>query len=413
MIREKVSPEFRRFGPLDGVTILDSGTVTAGPWGASLAADFGAEVIKVESPVGDITRSSPPFLTDDKGHRVGTYWAQDARNKLDIALDLTKPEAKEVFADLLRVSDIWLESSIPGTYARKFGITDEWAHEINPRLVIVHVSGFGQTGDPAYVQRPSYDMIGQAFSCFCELTGFKEGEPMRAGPVINDYITAVWALWTALAGYISAQKTGKGQSIDIAQYEVMFRMLDSYAMDYLTKGVKKTRSGNAHPLNLHPFSIYPAKDGYVAIAAGGANFQRFMEVVPTMKGKPYRTVSDQVQYGQEIREGLVEWLKDLTVAEAEEILVKGGVPCAPIMSIERAVEHPQYVAREAITEWEDPVGGKVKGYGIVPKFSDTPGQIWRGAPKLGHDTDAVLKHLGYSDEQIERLIQAQVIRQSD
>lgn len=407
MIRDFISSKNDKFGPLSSITILDTGTVTAAPWAGTLAGEFGAEIIKIEPPTGDISRFNPPFLKDDAGNSTSTYWAQDARNKISMTLDFTKPESKEIFARLIKISDIWLESSIPGTYSKKFGITDEWVMEINPKIIIVHVSGFGQTGEPEYVSRASWDMIGQAFSCYCDLNGYDGQEPLRIGPVINDYITAIWALWSALAGYIHAQETGKGQVIDIAQYEVMFRMINSYVLDYLTLGATKTRCGNK--TYVHPFSIYPTKDGYIAIAAGGASFSRFMDCIPTLKDKPYKTVVDQMKYGDDIAENLKVWLKDFTTAEAEKILSDANVPCSEIMNIQKASKHPHYLAREDFLEWDDPVGGKVKGYGIVPKFSETPGKVWRGAPRLGQDTVTILKYIGYSEEQIENLLKSGIV----
>lgn len=410
MIRDKTSPDTKGFGPLDGITILDTGTVTAGPWAGSLAADFGAEVIKVESLTGDITRYAPPFLNGEDNQKIGTYWAQDGRNKLDITIDFTKPESKKVFAELIKISDIWIESSIPGTYAEKFGISDQWVFEINPKIVIVHISGYGQTGDPSYVNRPSYDMTGQAFSCYNHLNGYPDQEPLRIGPIINDFSTAVWALWSGLAAYINAQRTGKGQAVDVAQYEVMFRMIENYVLEYMTLGITKKRNGNASAYNLHPFSIYPTKDGWLAIAAGGVPFQRFMEVVPGLKGKPYKTVADQHKYGDDIKACLIDWLKDMTCEEADKILSDAKVACAPVMSIEKAAAHPHYLAREMFMSWEDPVGGKVTGYGLVPKFSETPGKVWRGAPRLGEDTEAILSYIGFGEEEINNLIQSGVVK---
>lgn len=410
MIRDYILSKKEKFGPLSSVTILDTGTVTAAPWAATLAGEFGAEIIKIEPPTGDISRFNPPFLKDSDGNTTSTYWAQDARNKIGMTMDFTDPKSKEIFAKLIKISDIWLESSIPGTYSEKFGITDEWVQEINPKIIIVHVSGFGQTGDPGYVSRASWDMIGQAFSCYCDLNGYDGQEPLRIGPVINDYITAIWALWSALAGYIHAQETGKGQVIDIAQYEVMFRMINSYVMDYLTLGATKTRCGNN--TYVHPFSIYPTKDGYIAIAAGGASFSRFMKCIPALKEKPYKTVVDQMKYGDDIAENLKVWLKDLTTEEAEKILSDANVPSSDVMNIQKASKHPHYLAREDFMEWDDPVGGKVKGYGIVPKFSETPGKVWRGAPRIGQDTGSILKYIGYSEEQVDSMIKSGIISEN-
>ena len=233
-----VLQEFPQFGPLQGVRVLDTGNVIAGPWAPSLAAEFGAETIKVEAFQGDFVRTIPPHFKNEDGTTQSTWWAQDSRNKIDLTLNLKTAEGREILARMLKESDIWIESSVPGTYPEKLNITDEWVFSINPKIVIVHVSGYGQDGDPRYSRRQSYDMTGQAFSGFCEQNGFPDGPPLRTGPAFNDYITALWVLWSALAAYIYAQKTGKGQSIDVAQYECQFRMMENTANDRYVNGTK-------------------------------------------------------------------------------------------------------------------------------------------------------------------------------
>lgn len=403
--------DFPQFGPLQGIRILDTGSVWAGPWAATLAAEFGAEVIKCEAFFGDVARTSPPFFKSEDGKTQTTAWAQDSRNKIDIALNFKDPEVKEIFARMLKESDVWIESSIPGTYPEKFGITDEWVFSINPKIIIVHESGFGQTGDPNYVRRASYDMIGQAFSGFCDLNGFPDGPPMRSGPAVNDYITALWVLWSALAGYIHAQKTGKGQVIDVAQFEVQFRMMECGMMDYLMFGKRRMRSGNYVPTGCHPFGIYQAKDGYISIAAvGGSPLAGVKKTIPEMNIDKYSSFMDQVTYGSEIKDIVEKWLSEKTVEEAEALFVSNGVPCCPIMTFERIAVNPHYEAREMLMEWDDPIGGKIKGIGLTPKFSETPGQIWRGAPTLAQDTDLIMKRFGFSEVEIAELKEKKVIK---
>ncbi|MGI6216467.1 MAG: CaiB/BaiF CoA transferase family protein [Coriobacteriales bacterium] len=395
------------FGALQGIRILDCGSFIAVPWACTLAAECGAEVIKVENPNGDTMRS---IVSMAKGKSpMPLYWAQDARCKLDMVLDYRAPEAKEIMAKLIERSDIWLESSIPGTFPDKFGITDEWILSVNPKIVVVHVSGYGQTGDPEYVHRGSYDMIGQAFSGFCDQNGFPDGPPMRTGPAINDYLTAVWVLWSMLAGYISAQRTGKGQVIDVAQYECQFRMMETLAIDYYQFGIVKHRSGNEHPGGMQPYGIFPCKDGYVCFGATGPAFQRVKKVIPGLDVDKYSTIFDQHNYKDEIKDIVEDWLKDKTGEEAEKILNAARVPACRIMDMPAIAENSQYAARDMLVEWDDPTCGHVKGVGLVPKFRGTPGRIWRGAPELGMDTEEIMEALGYSKEEIKDLMKRDVI----
>ena len=211
---------------------------------------------------------------------MSTWWAQENRNKVGMVLDPTRPEAKEILGGLLARADIWMESSRPGTYGDRLGMTDEWALALNPRLVVVHVSGFGQYGDPDTYRRASYDVIGQAFSGYLNINGEPDGEPMKSNPFANDYVTALFALWSALAGYISAQRTGRGQVIDVAQYECQFKLLACGMMDHLMLGVDHPRTGNDDPSGLQPYGVFPTAEGHLAIGAVGGPFLRLKEVVP-------------------------------------------------------------------------------------------------------------------------------------
>ena len=228
------------------MTIIDTGTVVAAPFACELAAEAGAQVIRVSLPDPDILELSP-FRLQDGDESVSTWWAQENRNKLDMVLDLTRPESKEILGGLLAKADIWIESSRPGTYAEHLGLTDEWALSVNPRLVVVHVSGFGQDGDPDTYRRASYDVIGQAFSGSMSMNGEPDGPPMKSNPFANDYVTALFALWSALAAYISVQRTGRGQVVDVAQYECQFKLLACGLMDYLMLGQEHPRTGNSDP----------------------------------------------------------------------------------------------------------------------------------------------------------------------
>ena len=213
------------FGPLAGVRVVDSGRLVAGPWAATYLGEFGAEVVHVEGPpfgfpYADPSRTLIPRLPEGAPPEasVSESWVQYARNKLSLGLDLRPAEGRQVFLDLLARSDIWIESSRPGTYDR-LGLSDASVWEANPKLTIVHVSGYGQNGRPERLQLPSFDLVAQAYSGFLSLQGRPDPDPpMRAGTALNDTVTGLAAAAGALMGYVSAQRTGSGQAVDVAQY---------------------------------------------------------------------------------------------------------------------------------------------------------------------------------------------------
>ncbi|MGH7747594.1 MAG: CoA transferase, partial [Candidatus Dormibacteria bacterium] len=232
------------FGPLQGVRILSTGTLIAQPFAAHLAALFGAEVIQVEHPSGtcDPWRILDSRLPALDGGEVATCFVQERRNAFYVTLDLSTDEGRELFLRLVRTRDIWMESSKPGTFP-KWGLADEVVHAANPGLVITHVSGYGQSGHPDYLGRASYDMVGQAFGGLMHLTGFADPEPpVRANPYTGDYITALFALWSSLAGYIHRQRTGQGQVIDLAQFEAVHQILGGTMVQYFETGAVRQRS---------------------------------------------------------------------------------------------------------------------------------------------------------------------------
>jgi len=388
------------FGPLQGIKIIDSGRNNAGPWAATLAADFGADVIHVEPPMGEIYRMT----------HAG--WAQEKRNQRGLTLNLKEDEAKEILLKLLDNADIWIESSIPGTY-EKLGLTDELILKRNPRLVIMHVSGYGQTGDPRYTQRASYDMIGQAFGGLMAMMGDPDPSPPIAGkPYICDYISGLFTLWSALAAYIYAQKTGQGQAVDIAQYEAVFRLLADTSINYFENDEIPARMGNKHPLAI-PWDTYQSKDGkWFCINAANEPFARLCEAIGEDPQDPrwypqFENCLRGTPGAREFESKLSKWIAGHNADEVEEILtIKHQVPCQRVYNIKDMAEDPHYQERENFIEWEDPVFDKVKGTGIIPKFSKTPGKVVSGAPTLGQHNDEILTELGYSAEDIARLKEA-------
>ena len=384
------------FGPLEGVKILSTGTLIAQPFAAHLAGAFGAEVIQVEHPSGTCDpwrRLDPPVRSEDGDVAVASSFVQERRNAFYITLDLSTPDGRELFLRLVRSRDIWMESSKPGTFA-KWGLADDVVLAANPALVITHVSGYGQSGHPGYLGRPSYDMVGQAFGGLMYQTGFPDPEPpVRAAPYTGDYITALFALWSTLAAYVHRQRTGEGQVVDLAQFEAVHQILAGTMVQYFDTGTVRQRSGNKAP-NFQPYDVFAARDGWVVTGAAGPIFARLCTVIGLDPDKyaSAATELDSVE-GIEFDLRLRQWIAERPVPEVVETLNAACVPCCPVMSSAAMAEDPHYQARAVHVEWEDLQVGKVKGTGVAPKFSRTPGKIWRGSVPVGHDNDLIYRDL--------------------
>ena len=405
-----------QFGPLQGVRILSTGSLIAQPYAAALAAEMGAEVIQVERPgEGDAAwrHLGMQLPTKDGTGQVATTWIQERRNELYTTLDFSTPEGKDVFLRLIKACDIWMESSKPGSYT-KWGLTDEVVLQTNPQIVIAHVSGYGQTGHEEYLGRASYDMIGQAFGGLMYQTGFPDPEPpVRANPWTADYITALFCLWSSLSGYIYAQRTGKGQVLDISQFESIHRLLSGTMVEYFANGFVRGRSGNKATA-FQPYDAFQASDGWVVIGAVGlAVFSRVCQAIGLdPEDEKWQNASSDVNSieGIEFDALLRGWVAERSVAEVVESLNAVQVACCPIMNSKDMAEDPHYRARKLHVEWEDGQVGKVKGTGVTPLFSKTPGKIWRGSVPVGHDNEAVYTKLaGLSAEQVAQLKEKGVI----
>jgi crotonobetainyl-CoA:carnitine CoA-transferase CaiB-like acyl-CoA transferase len=400
------------FGPLSGIRILLTGSIVAAPFGATLLAEYGAELIHVERPkIGDQFRYQAPVI-EKNGDVVSAGWIQEARNRLSLTLELNLkiPEVKDIFLGLVKNSDIWIENMV---WLDKLGINDEMLMEVNPKLVIVHISGFGRPmfgGVPEECNRPSYDAIGQAEGGFMYLNGFPEPmPPMLAPSFVNDYITTMFMTCGALMAYINAQKTGKGQIVDVAQVEAMSKCLNDAFTQYFLLGMVKERFGNKIPI-FQPANLYKTKDNkYVFIGAyGHVVYNRFLKALdldperyPHEKaGASKEAVNSEL--GKELERITSEWISSRTAEEVKKQLTQHKVPCGIVKSIADLAESEHYQKRGNFIEYEDQtLGQMVKAFGFCPKMSDTPPQVWRGAPRLGQDTDLILKTLlGYTDDEI-------------
>lgn len=410
--RKYLVPEF---GPFAGMRVITSGSLVAMPYAATLLADFGAEVIHIERPgIGDTLRALAPFAKEgDK--RVSTSWAQDGRNKLSLSLELNlkkSEEVKELFYDLIREADVFMENMV---WLGKLGIYDEELLKVNPKLIIVHVSGYGNPafgGVPEYCDRASYDMIGQAFSGWLYLNGEAEREPSVAKPWANDFVSAYAAVFGVLAAYIGVQKTGKGQVVDVAQFEAMATYMCDTFTTYSMMNQVRGRTGNKAAA-FQPYGLFKSKDGYdVALGAFGPGvYKRFVLGVGwDLEYYNYKDVSSGIEAvasekGQEFDKKVVEWCAERTAQEIEDAMQAAKVPCSRVNTVKDCFENEHFQKRGDFITYEDQTLGKdITAFGIAPKLSETPGKVWRGAPTLGQDTEAILKNiLGYSDEKVNDL----------
>ena len=385
------------FGNLSGIRVVTTGTNIAGPVAATFLAEQGAEVIHIEST------KAPDML-----RRMGRAWTMEHRNGRAMALNIPEPEGKRIFLKLLEGADVLIEASKAGQYD-KWGLSDEVLWSTNPKLVIAHVSGFGQTGDARYVSRPSFDPIGQAFSGFTAVNGMPEPEPPYAAkPYTCDYISALFAAWSVAAALVNVCKTGRGESIDLAQYETMVRIQGDYLIGGVNEGVQPPRIGiRGNTLQAVP-NMQRCKDGqWVMTAFGGIGVMRNLEKLIGLGDDPdFAEPHAGVQLRETARApkfiaAVEEFFNTHTAEEACRLMDDAGVPCSPVMTYEMMLTNPQYVARETITEWHDELTGEsVKGCSCVPRFRNNPSKIFRGGAAYGADTADILADLGLSESEI-------------
>ena len=396
--------------PLEGVRVLDVGTLIAGPFGATLLGDFGAEVIKVEQPgTGDPIRTS----SVNQFEGVPLHWLSHGRNKKSVTLNLRAPEGQEILRRLIGVSDVLIENFTPGTMDG-WGFSWEAVHALNPRLVMVRVSGFGQTGP--YSRRPGYDRIALGFSGFLYTTGYPDRAPVRPSYATADFSTAVFnALAAMLALYWrDAQGGGEGQLIDLALYEALFRITEDTVPVYDKLGVVRERTGNRNPGFTPGDNFRTSDDKWIMIAAGGDNvFARLARVMgreDLLEDERFRTARGRNLNPDLVCAEVQTWVGRHTYEEVERLLEEAGVPAGGVYSVREIMADPHYAAREEIVEVEHPVAGPVKMPAPLPKLGTTPGEIRWPGPDLGaHNEEIYGGLLRLSDAELAKLMAKGVI----
>lgn len=394
--------------PLTGLKVLELGTLVAAPFATRLLAEFGAEVIKVEAPAtGDPIRN---WREVENG--TSLWWYAQARNKKSVTLDLRQPEGQEIVKKLAAEIDVVIENFRPGTL-EKWNIGYEELKKINPRLILVRISGFGQTGP--YRNKTGFGSVGESMGGIRYLTGYPDRPPTRVGISLGDSLAGMYAAMAALMAiyHRDVKGTGVGQVIDVALYEAVFSLMESMVPEYDRRGVIRERTGSILP-GIAPSNTYECQDGkYVVIGGNGdAIFARLMEVIgkPELKDDSRFSSNSKRAEQMEFLDGIIgEWTKQHPLQEAVRLLDEADVPAGPIYSVEDMMSDPQYLAREMIQTFNVEGLGELKLPGIVPKFSETPGQVKWVGPKLGEHTEEVYKSIGILEDELKQLKEKGVI----
>lgn len=391
------------FGPLQGLRVVEMGQLLAGPFVGSRCADFGAEVIKVEAPgSGDPIRSWGRLQHEGKT----LWWPIMARNKKSVSINLRAAEGQELARSLIAQADVLIENFKPGTLER-WGMSPEQLHALNPGLVIVRVSGFGQTGP--YAARPGFASVGEAMSGLRYINGYPDMPPPRYGISLGDTLTALFAFeGMMMALYHRDRNGGRGQVVDAAITESCFAMLESTVTEYSKAGEVRQPSGTGLA-KIAPSNIYPAKDGtYVVIAANvDAMFRRLTQAM----GQPH--LADDPRFVTHIARGenaelldsmIATWSASLVVADLTARLEQFGVVFGPINSIAEVVQDPHFRERGMVRDHHDDDFGTITVPGVFPVLSETPGDIaWLGPQQVGAHNAEIYARIGLGEETIEDL----------
>lgn len=403
-----------RAAPLTGVVVVDLSRMLAGPFTTMVLADLGATVIKVEPPFGDMTRAQGPFTADDEIKAYGGYFQSVNRNKRGIVVDLTAAGGPEVVRRLARDADVLVENFRPGVM-EKYGLAYETLASENPGLIYTAVRGFGdpRTGATPLQGWPSYDIVAQAMGGLLGITG-PVGQPTKTGPGLGDIIPALFAAVGTMAALAERRTSGRGRFVDVGMFDAVLAACERIVYQYSYTGQVPGPEGNAHPL-LSPFSIFPALDGWISLAAAPSDHHWVLlcELMdrPELATDPrYRTNVDRVEHQEQVLALVGEWTATYSRAELTDLL-GGRVPVGPVNTADTLVDDPHLLARRMVQEVEHPGASRpVKIAGSPIKFAGTPDRAPHRAPLLGEHTRAVLEESGLASEDIERLLDLGAVR---
>ena len=394
-------------GPLGGLKVIELGQLIAGPFAAKTLADFGAEVIKIEAPGSGDPLRQWRLIKDG----TSVWWQVQSRNKRSLALDLKQPEAQEIVRQLAAEADVLIENFRPGAM-EGWGLGPDALLALNPSLIMLRISGYGQTGP--YRDRPGFGVVAEAMGGMRHLTGEPGRVPVRVGISIGDTLAALHgvigillALHHRHASASTDAPKGRGQVIDVALYEAVFNCMESLLPEYSVFGAVRGPAGSALP-GIAPTNAYLCADGGYALIAGNGDsiFKRLMLCItrPDLAEDP--TLADntgRVARVQELDAAIGAWTQTLTVQEVLQALEHASVPAGKIYTVADIAADPHYAARGMLQQLTVGDGTTMAVPGFVPKLSVTPGSHRRHAPTLGQDTDAVLREVGLSEEQIAQL----------
>ena len=393
-------------GALQGLRVVEMGQLIAGPFAAKTLGDFGADVIKIEPPgAGDPLRNWR-MLQDG----TSVWWQVQSRNKKSIALDLRNPEGQAIARQLIAQADVLIENFRPGTM-EGWGMDYESLSRENPGLVMLRISGYGQTGP--YRDLPGFGAIGEAMGGLRHLTGEEGRVPVRCGISIGDSLAALHGtIGILMAIYHRKVNGGKGQVIDVALNEAVFNVMESLLPEYSAFGAIREPAGSALP-GIAPSNAYRCADGVVLIAGNGDSiFKRLMEVIgrDDLGNDPaLGNNAGRVARVKELDDAIERWTRTHSVTDVLSLLGDAKVPAGRVYTAQDIVEDPHYQARDMILTQKTRQGHEIQVPGIVPKLMGTPGQVRSAAPDLGEDTDAVLIELGLSVEAIAQLRAKKVV----
>lgn len=396
-------------GPLKGLKVIELGQLIAGPFCGQLLGDMGADVIKIEPPATDTSPGGDPMRGWGRGE-VPLWWSVIGRNKRAVSADLRVAEGQALARRLIGTADILIENFRPGTL-EKWGMGPDALHAENPGLIIVRISGYGQTGP--YASRTGFGGIAEAMGGWRAIVGDPDRPPARMGISIGDTLTASYACMGALAALRHRDVTGEGQVVDAALYESVLQVMESTIPEYAALGFVRQRSGSILP-GIAPSNVYPCRDGEYLIGANGDSiFARLCEAM----GKP--ALAADPRYATHVARGnnqaalddiIAAWTRTLNIADVEALMLAHGVPAGRLYAPQDMFDDPHFAAREAIIDVPHPHYGTVRMQGVFPKLSKTPGAVARPAPaSVGADNAAVYAAAGLSAAEIADLARRGVI----
>ena len=378
-------------GPLAGLRLIEMGTLLAGPFCGQLMGDFGAEVLKIEPPgQGDPMRE----WGREKSHGMSLWWPVVARNKKSVTLNLREAEGQAIARDLIAKADFLLENFRPGTLER-WNLSYPELQKINPRLIMIRVSGFGQTGP--YAKRAGFGAVGEAMGGLRYVCGDPATPPSRMGISIGDSLAATFACVGALSALYYRERTGQGQVVDSAIYEAVLNMMESLITEYDKTGYVRERTGAILP-NVAPSNVYPTRDGGMILIAANQDtvFGRLAEAMsrPELaKDERYATHTARGMRQQELDDLIADWTRTIDAAPLEQLMDKFGIPSGKIYRTPEMLEDAHFRARDAIVKTMHPKFGELRMQNVAPKLSATPGGIHSPAPELGQHSEEIYRSL--------------------